>query len=87
MGDRHGNVIQLGMYLPTPATFPMLLGGAARDWWERRRLQPKVDSIRIGVHRRQREESTNATLHFMIAAGALTGEAFYGVEAAIRSLG
>ena len=31
-----GTSFGLGMYLPTPATFPMLLGGAARDWWEKK---------------------------------------------------
>jgi len=76
------------MYLPTPATFPMLLGGAARDWWERRRLQPKVDSIRIekGAQEAERGRALMLLYTFMIAAGALTGEAFYGVEAAILAV-
>ena len=29
-----GTSFGLGMYLPTPATFPMLMGGAFRSWWE-----------------------------------------------------
>ena len=83
-----GTSFGLGMYLPTPATFPMLLGGAARDWWERRRLQPKVDSIRIekGAQEAERGRALMLLYTFMIAAGALTGEAFYGVEAAILAV-
>ena len=78
-----GTSFGLGMYLPTPATFPMLLGGAARDWWEKRRLQPKVDSIRMekGSQEAERSRALMLLYTFMIAAGALTGEAFYGVEA------
>ena len=83
-----GTSFGLGMYLPTPATFPMLLGGAARDWWEKRRLQPKVDSIRIekGSQEAERSRALMLLYTFMIAAGALTGEAFYGVEAAILAV-
>ena len=66
----------------------MLLGGAARDWWEKRRLQPKVDSIRIekGAQEAERGRALMLLYTFMIAAGALTGEAFYGVEAAILAV-
>ena len=66
----------------------MLLGGAARDWWEKRRLQPKVDSIRIekGSQEAERSRALMLLYTFMIAAGALTGEAFYGVEAAILAV-
>lgn len=83
-----GTSFGLGMYLPTPATFPMLLGGASRDWWEKRRLQPKVDSIRIekGSQEAERSRALMLLYTFMIAAGALTGEAFYGVEAAILAV-
>ena len=33
-----GTSFGLGMYLPTPITFPMLIGGAGRDWWEKKKL-------------------------------------------------
>ena len=83
-----GTSFGLGMYLPTPATFPMLIGWAARDWWEKRRLQPKVESIRAeqGSQAAERGRALLLLGTFMIAAGAFTGEAFYGVEAAILAV-
>jgi len=83
-----GTSFGLGMYLPTPYTFPMMIGGAGRDWWQANRLDPVVDKIR------EQEGSANAEKRralillgtFMIAAGALTGEAFFGVEAAILAV-
>ena len=76
------------MYLPTPVTFPMLIGGAARDWWETRRLLPKVEEIRLSEGSAASEKSRALMLlfTFMVAAGALTGEAFFGVEAAILAV-
>ncbi len=79
-----GTSFGLGMYLPTVATFPMLIGGAARDWWENRRLLPKVEKIRLkeGSEKSEKSRALMLLFTFMIAAGALTGEAFYGVESA-----
>tara|TARA_B100000686_G_C16158066_1_gene650090 strand:- start:104 stop:574 length:471 start_codon:yes stop_codon:yes gene_type:complete len=76
------------MYLPTPATFPMLIGGAYRSWWEERRLKPVVESVRKeeGGPAAEKKSAQMLLLTFMIAAGALTGEAFYGVEAAILAV-
>ena len=78
----------MGMYLPTPATFPMLIGGAYRSWWEERRLKPVVESVRNeeGGPAAEKRSAQMLLLTFMIAAGALTGEAFYGVEAAILAV-
>ena len=83
-----GTSFGLGMYLPTPVTFPMLAGGAARDWWEKRRLLPKVEEIRLSEGSAASEKSRALMLlfTFMIAAGALTGEAFFGVESAILAV-
>lgn len=83
-----GTSFGLGMYLPTPITFPMLAGGAARDWWEKRRLQPKVEAIRLEKGPEEAEKSRALLLlfTFMIAAGAMTGEAFHGVESAILAV-
>ncbi|MDP6662423.1 MAG: OPT/YSL family transporter, partial [Candidatus Thalassarchaeaceae archaeon] len=83
-----GTSFGLGMYLPTPVTFPMLIGGAARDWWEKRRLLPKVEEIRLSEGSSASEKSRALMLlfTFMIAAGALTGEAFFGVESAILAV-
>jgi len=83
-----GTSFGLGMYLPTPYTFPMMIGGAGRDWWQAKRLDPVIDKIR------EQEGSSNAEKRralillttFMIAAGALTGEAFFGVEGAVLAV-
>jgi len=83
-----GTSFGLGMYLPTPATFPMLIGGAYRSWWEERRLKPVVESVRTdeGGPAAEKKSAQMLLLTFMIAAGALTGEAFYGVEAAVLAV-
>ena len=83
-----GTSFGLGMYLPTPATFPMLIGGAYRSWWEDRRLKPVVESVREekGGAAAEKRSAQMLLFTFMIAAGALTGEAFYGVEAAILAV-
>ncbi len=83
-----GTSFGLGMYLPTPVTFPMLIGGAARDWWEKRRLLPKVEEIRLSEGSAASEKSRAMMLlfTFMVAAGALTGEAFFGVESAVMAV-
>ena len=83
-----GTSFGLGMYLPTPATFPMLIGGAYRSWWENRRLKPVVESVRQekGGPAAEKKSAQMLLLTFMIAAGALTGEAFYGVEAAVLAV-
>ena len=83
-----GTSFGLGMYLPTPATFPMLIGGAFRSWWEDRRLKPMVEAIRLeeGSAAAEKKGAQLLLFTFMIAAGALTGEAFYGVESAILAV-
>jgi len=80
-----GTAFGLGMYLPTPATFPMLIGGWFRDKWEDKRLKPAVEKVREqeGGPAAERKRALMLMMTFMIAAGALTGEAFFGVEAAV----
>ncbi len=80
-----GTAFGLGMYLPTPATFPMLIGGFCRDKWEDKRLKPAVEAVRSaeGSAAAEQKRALMLMMTFMIAAGALTGEAFFGVEAAV----
>ena len=80
-----GTSFGLGMYLPTLATFPMLIGGGLRDWWEAKRLKPKVEKIREAEGNKVAEKTRAIMLlgTFMLAAGMLTGEAFLGVESAV----
>ncbi len=83
-----GTSFGLGMYLPTPYTFPMLIGGGARDMWEAKRLKPAVDKVKEaeGSGKAERTRALMLLMTFMIAAGALTGEAFFGVEAAVLAV-
>ena len=83
-----GTSFGLGMYLPTPYTFPMMIGGAGRDWWQAKRLDPAVDKIREqeGNSAAEKKRALILLTTFMIAAVALTGEAFFGVEAAVLAV-
>ena len=83
-----GTAFGLGMYLPTPYTFPMMIGGAGRDWWQANRLEPVVEQIREqeGSSKAESRSALILLTTFMIAAGALTGEAFFGVESAILAV-
>ena len=80
-----GTSFGLGMYLTVPHTFPMLIGGGARDYWEAKRLNPKVEKIREAEGPVMAEKRRALILlgTFMIAAGMLTGEAFFGTEASV----
>jgi uncharacterized oligopeptide transporter (OPT) family protein len=83
-----GTSFGLGMYLPTPITFPMMIGGVGRDWWEANRLNPAVEEVREqeGSEKAEKTRAMLLLMSFMIAAGALMGEAFFGVESAILAV-
>ena len=70
-----------------PHPLPMLIGGGARDWWEEKKLKPKIDAIAEKEGTKAAEKTRALTLlgTFMIAAGLLTGEAFFGTESSILS--
>jgi len=83
-----GTSFGLGMYLPTPITFPMMIGGVGRDWWEANRLNPAIEEVREqeGSEKAEKTRAMLLLMSFMIAAGALMGEAFFGVESAILAV-
>ena len=66
----------------------MMIGGAGRDWGQSNRLEPVVEQIREQEGSSVAESRSALILlgTFMIAAGALTGEAFFGVESAILAV-
>ena len=66
----------------------MLIGGGYRSWWENRRLKPIVEEVRLkeGGAAAEKKSAQMLLFTFMIAAGALTGEAFYGVESAVLAV-
>ena len=82
-----GTSFGLGMYLPAYYTFPFLIGGYARDYWEKNKLQPQIDIIKEkeGSKNAERARALALLTTFMVGAGMLTGEAFFGTEGAIMS--
>ena len=75
-----GTSFGLGMYLNLGYTLPMLIGGAARDRWERTVLDPKISEIASeeGDVAAQKQRALILLTTFMIAAGLTVGEAFFG---------
>ena len=82
-----GTSFGLGMYLDVPHTLPMLIGGVARDKWEEKKLAPRVEKIKESEGSAAAEKQRALILlgTFMVAAGLLTGEAFFGTESSILS--
>ena len=82
-----GTSFGLGMYLDIPHTLPMLIGGYARDKWEDKKLKPRIDKIKAesGTTEAEKQRALILLGTFMIAAGLLTGEAFFGTESSILS--
>ena len=82
-----GTSFGLGMYLTVPYTLPMLIGGYARDRWEDTKLKPRIDKIKeeLGSNEAEKQRALILLSTFMVAAGLLTGEAFFGTESSILS--
>ena len=73
--------------MSSTSTFPFLIGGYARDYWEKNKLQPQIDLIKEkeGGKVAERARALALLTTFMVGAGMLTGEAFFGTEGAIMS--
>jgi len=69
-----GTAFGLGMYLPLSYTLTLLLGGAARDTWEKKVLEPRAKAENWS----EREKTFKLLDTFMIATGLLVGEALLG---------
>jgi uncharacterized oligopeptide transporter (OPT) family protein len=69
-----GTAFGLGMYLPLSYTLTLLLGGAARDTWEKKWLEPRAKAENWS----EREKTFKLLDSFMIATGLLVGEAMLG---------
>ncbi len=74
-----GTAFGLGMYLPLNIQIPMLMGGAARDLWEKFYLDPRVKRYNWG------EETRTMKLMgtYMMATGLMVGEAVIGTIVAL----
>jgi uncharacterized oligopeptide transporter (OPT) family protein len=74
-----GTAIGLGMYFPLALGLPIILGGALRDIWEKRYLEPKAKAEKW-----TEKQKTIKTLDtYMIATGLIVGEAIMGTLVAI----
>ena len=74
-----GTSFGLGMYLTPAYTLPMLIGGSARDWWENKRLTPRIEAL--GGDEKMRAVHLLGT--FMLATGLIVGEVAFGFENAL----
>jgi uncharacterized oligopeptide transporter (OPT) family protein len=74
-----GTAFGLGMYLPLNIQIPMLMGGAARDLWEKYYLEPRTKKYGWG------EETKTMKLMgtYMMATGLMVGEAVIGTIVAL----
>ena len=70
-----GTAFGLGMYLPVHHTLLFVVGGVARDTWEKRWLIPKAKENNWN----EREKTLKLLDTFMVATGLLVGEALLGI--------
>jgi uncharacterized oligopeptide transporter (OPT) family protein len=70
-----GTAFGLGMYLPVHHTLLFVVGGVARDTWEKRWLIPKAKENNWT----ERDKTLRLLDTFMIATGLLVGEALLGI--------
>ncbi|MCD6461687.1 MAG: OPT/YSL family transporter [Thermoplasmata archaeon] len=74
-----GTAFGLGMYFPLWLMLPVIVGGAARDYWEKKVLNPRAE--REGWTEKQRTVKVLET--YMIATGLIVGEALMGTIVAL----
>ncbi len=74
-----GTAFGLGMYLPLYIQFPMLLGGAARDAWEKYFLEPTAKKYDWT----EKQKSIKLLESYLMATGLIVGEAIIGTIIAI----
>jgi uncharacterized oligopeptide transporter (OPT) family protein len=77
-----GTAIGLGMYFPLWLMVPMIFGGAIRDIWEKRYLEPKVKREKWT----EKQKTVKVLDTYMIATGLIVGEAIMGTIVAIYFL-
>ncbi|ODS39758.1 MAG: hypothetical protein A7315_10490 [Candidatus Altiarchaeales archaeon WOR_SM1_79] len=69
-----GTAFGLGMYLPFYMTINLLIGGGLRDWWQKKKLEPRAK--KEGWSEKQKTFKLLQT--YMMALGLLIGEAIMG---------
>ncbi len=74
-----GTAFGLGMYLPLGIQIPMLAGGAARDIWEKKYLEPTAKKEKWG----EDMKTFKIMGTYMMATGLMVGEAVLGTIVAL----
>ncbi|ODS39757.1 MAG: hypothetical protein A7315_10485 [Candidatus Altiarchaeales archaeon WOR_SM1_79] len=74
-----GTAIGLGMYFPLWLMVPMIFGGAIRDYWEKRMLEPRAKAEKWT----EKQKTIKILDTYMIATGLIVGEAIMGTIVAI----
>jgi uncharacterized oligopeptide transporter (OPT) family protein len=74
-----GTAIGLGMYFPLWLMVPMIFGGAIRDFWEKRMLEPRAKAEKWT----EKQKTIKILDTYMIATGLIVGEAIMGTIVAI----
>lgn len=74
-----GTAFGLGMYLPLGIQIPMLIGGASRDLWEKKYLEPAVKKNNWG----EDMKTFKIMGTYMMATGLMVGEAVLGTVVAL----
>ncbi len=77
-----GTAIGLGMYFPLWLMLPMIFGGAIRELWEKKYLEPKVKKEKWT----EKQKTVKVLDTYMIATGLIVGEAIMGTIVAIYFL-
>ncbi len=74
-----GTAFGLGMYLPLGIQIPMLLGGAGRDLWEKKIVEPQAKAEKWT----ERKRTLKLLDSYMMATGMIVGEAIMGTIIAL----
>lgn len=74
-----GTAFGLGMYFPLSIQLPFLLGGAMRDFWEKRFLEPRAKKEKWD----ERTRTLKVLDTYMAATGLIVGEAIMATCAAV----
>jgi uncharacterized oligopeptide transporter (OPT) family protein len=74
-----GTSFGLGMYLPIWYILPLITGGAARDLWEKKYLEPQAKANNWT----ERQKTMKLLTTYMIATGLMVGAALMGTIIAL----
>jgi putative OPT family oligopeptide transporter len=74
-----GTAFGLGMYLPFTITINLVMGGAFRDWWQKKKLEPQAKAEGWT----EKQKTLRLLQTYMMATGLIVGEAIMGTIIAL----